>query len=84
METMSRITHPEEPALDPVGDPDRRILYGAISRQRELLLDLDVNVDGARRDLDDALAAVQDAVRRRDAAAAHLTKLIHWYEEQAA
>jgi hypothetical protein len=55
----------------------------SIEHQRDALLTLEAAVDTARRDVDQRVEALREAVRERDRAAAHLANLIEWYTERA-
>jgi hypothetical protein len=51
-------------------------LHRAIRRQSELALDLEIGVDDARETVARAVAELQERVRERDRAVAHLANLI--------
>lgn len=53
----------------------RAALRRAIARQRDAVLDWDIVVDDARRDVDRALEALREGVRERGRAAVHLAHL---------
>jgi hypothetical protein len=50
----------------------------SIGRWRDELIDLDTAVDDARRHVNAAVEQLQTAVRERDRARVHLTRLVEW------
>jgi hypothetical protein len=56
--------------------PTRADVRRAIERQRDNVLDADIAVDDARRDLDAAVERLRGAVSDRDRDAVHLQHLI--------
>jgi predicted nucleic acid-binding Zn-ribbon protein len=53
-----------------------------IELQRDAVLRHERLVDEARAQLECAVAGLQEAVRDRDRTAAHLNKLIAWFDEE--